>query len=138
VARTEWARVAGELQRLDLLTKLDQSTLAGYCWSYSRWREAEEFLQANGTTYTTRNDKGVVVATGPVPQLGISLKMAAMVRAFGGELGFSPSSRGRIQLPQSDQLDQLTEQQKEVYLAEVNKQIAQLEGAEGTEDQAVN
>lgn len=137
VAREEWRRIAEELHRLHLLTTLDQSTLSGYCWAYSKWREAEEFLRTNGTTFTTRSDKGIVVATGPVPQVGIALKMAAMVRAFGGDLGFSPSSRGRLQLPQTDPLEDLTPEQKGDYLAEIENRIAQLESTEEAESQAV-
>jgi phage terminase small subunit len=56
-AKTEWRRVAPELYRLGILTRLDRSALAAYCQCYGRWRQAEEAI----TTLTTQAANGYLV-----------------------------------------------------------------------------
>lgn len=43
-AKLEWDRVAEELYRARILTKIDRSVLAAYCQAYGRWVKAETLL----------------------------------------------------------------------------------------------
>ena len=43
-ALEEWQRLAPELWRINLLTKVDVAVFAMYCEAYARWRTAEEAL----------------------------------------------------------------------------------------------
>lgn len=103
-ARREWRRLAPELERLGLLTRIDRAALAAYCQAYARWRQAEEVLQCEGLTFTT--GKGYV---GSRPEIGIANKAMAIIKGFCGEFGLTPSSRGRMNLPEpeTDDLEQL-------------------------------
>ena len=110
-AKKEWKRVAPQLERLGLLTQLDMVALAGYCQSYARYKEAEEFLTKHGTTYALweRNDSGVILYDDrgqpslrnmqQWPQMSIANKALQQVRAFCSEFGFTPSARGRMCVP---------------------------------------
>jgi len=122
-AKKEWKRVAPQLEKLGLLTQIDMVALAGYCQSYARWKEAEEFLNDFGTTYTLweRNDDGSIktdVHGKPImryiqqfPQVSIANKAMQQIRAFCAEFGMTPSSRGRIQVPgmedREDEMEQM-------------------------------
>jgi len=99
-AKREWRRVAPELERLGLLTQIDRLALAGYCQAYARWRQAEEVLEQKGLTFTTPN--GYIQQR---PEVAIAQRNLQAVRAFCGEFGLTPSSRGRISLPDQDDDD---------------------------------
>lgn len=120
-ARAEWDRVRPELERMGLVTRVDMAALAGYCTAYAHWQEAEAFIQAHGLTLAIRDDKGVLKAVLPVPEVGISLKMLDKIRQFAGEFGFTPSARSRIEVPPSGN--------KENLRREIEQQIAELEKA---------
>jgi P27 family predicted phage terminase small subunit len=97
-ARREWKRVAPELTRLQILTKLDQSALAGYCISYSQWRKAQEVLNDRGVVYVTH--RGQIK---PRPEVEIARVLGDMMRAFAAELGLSPTSRARMGSPRPNE-----------------------------------
>jgi P27 family predicted phage terminase small subunit len=100
-ARREWRRVSGELERLGLLTIVDRAALAGYCQAYARWRQAEEVLSREGTTYETPT--GHLRAR---PEVAIAQRCLGLVRAFCSEFGLTPSARGRMSvgpMPESDE-----------------------------------
>ena len=48
-AQREWARLIGELSKLNLITNLDRAALASYCGAYALWAEATEAIQKFGT-----------------------------------------------------------------------------------------
>ena len=50
-AKKEWNRLAPELERLGLLTIIDEMAFAGFCQSYAKWKIAEEFIKKNKMTY---------------------------------------------------------------------------------------
>lgn len=91
VAKKEWKRVVPELERLGLLTCVDGAALEGYCQSYARWVEAEQFMMKHGTIFKTPN--GYIQQ---VPQVAIAQKYLNMVKAFCAEFGLTPSSRSRL------------------------------------------
>jgi P27 family predicted phage terminase small subunit len=116
-AKKEWKRVAPQLERLGLLTSLDMAALAGYCQAYARYKEAEEFLNKHGTTYTVweRDQDGAIKyddSGEPIlrqmhswPQVQIAHKSLQQIRLFCVEFGFTPSSRGRISVPGAQDSD---------------------------------
>lgn len=72
LARAEWERLVRE--RVVVPTEDNYTHMMAYCQSYSRWRAAEEVLNAEGTELIVRDDKGVVKAALHSPQIGISMK----------------------------------------------------------------
>ncbi len=108
-AKAEWERVAPHLSGLGLLTVVDVAALAGYCTCHAHWLEAEAFIREHGMTATLRDDKGIVKSVIQVPEVAIALKMLDKIRQFAAEFGFTPSSRGRIEVDKvrSDSVDHL-------------------------------
>lgn len=73
--RAQWNKVVPELDSLGMLTKLDAAVLEGYCAIYS------EFV-------------GIVKAGGEIKST-----LMGQLRYYAGELGLSPTSRARLQVP---------------------------------------
>jgi P27 family predicted phage terminase small subunit len=90
-AKEEWGRVAGELQIIGLLTSVDTTALAAYCWSYGIWRTASEQLEAEGLITETADGRQCRNA------LTKTAREAAcdMIR-FSSEFGLTPTARTRI------------------------------------------
>jgi len=114
-AKEEWARAAPILERLGLLTELDRVAFAGYCQNYGKWVEAEEFLKEKGTTYgySKKDDDGKTIAVyiTQFPQVAIARKCMEQIIKLCAEFGMTPSSRGRMSLPnegeENDPLEEL-------------------------------
>ena len=93
-ALDEWARLAPELERYGLISKLDRAALAVYCQSYARWKHAEEKLRELGdaglveTTLTGYRQIG--------PWLQISNRAVETMQKLLTEFGMSPSARTRV------------------------------------------
>jgi P27 family predicted phage terminase small subunit len=101
-AKEEWFRIAPELHKLGLLTRLDRAALAGYCQSYAKWRRAEEFISQYGTTYrmVKTDDEGrKYVYSQQHAEVGIANQCLKQIRAFCAEFGLTPSARARMELP---------------------------------------
>jgi P27 family predicted phage terminase small subunit len=96
-AKAEWKRVAPELDALGLLTCIDGTALAAYCMSYARWRECEEILDREGLTSMTST--GYLAQR---PEVAISKAALMAVKTFASEFGLTPSSRGRMTLPERE------------------------------------
>lgn len=93
-AKREWVRVAGELDRLGLLTLVDRGVLAAYCQAWARWVEADKVLTEKGLTFET--------ATGYVqqrPEVSIAQKQMQLMLSAGARLGLDPASRSRLSVP---------------------------------------
>ena len=103
-AKREWKRVVPELERLGLLTCVDRAALTGYCQSWARYVEAENYLKKNATTFET--DKGYIMQ---VPQVAIAQKYLKICQSFMADFGLTPSARGRIALPGGEEEDPLEE-----------------------------
>lgn len=91
--RSVWKRVVPELQRLNLLSKLDLDALGAYCASVGRARKAEAILKRGGLT---------VKVNGQVQrriEIGIARDSWKDARAFAGELGLTPAARTRLEVP---------------------------------------
>ena len=101
VAKKEWKRIVPELENLGLLTCVDGAALEGYCQSYARWVEAEQFMVKHGTIFKTPS--GYIQQ---VPQVAIAQKYLNIVKAFCGEFGLTPSSRSRVDVKASAKDDE--------------------------------
>lgn len=105
-AKAEWERLAPRLEMLGLLTDQDTNSFAAYCQAYAKWKEAEEFINQNGSI--VRTPAGYWQA---VPQVSISMQNLKIMLAFSSRFGLTPSDRSKLELesmPNSaDPLDQL-------------------------------
>lgn len=99
VAQGEWARLTGELSKLNLMTNLDRGALATYCGAYAMWAEAMEQLQKYGTI--VKSPTGFPIQS---PYMAIANRQAEIMMRIASEFGFTPASRSRISAPPQDQL----------------------------------
>jgi P27 family predicted phage terminase small subunit len=99
-AKHEWERVAPELNRIGLLTIIDQTALAGYCQSYAKWKKAEEEIKLlKNTIYPLKDEKGNIKGFQQYPQYGIANQCLKQIRAFCSEFGLTPAARAKMELP---------------------------------------
>ena len=91
------------MEHLGLLTQIDMATFAGYCQTYAKWKEAEEFIQKNGSTYEIpkHGEGGEVISVyyQQYPQVSQARQYLEQITKLCAEFGMTPSSRGRIQVP---------------------------------------
>ena len=66
-AKMEWERLCVKLSEMGVLTEIDMAAFAAYCQSYARWKEAQEHIDSEGSTFET--DKGYQQQT---PWVGIA------------------------------------------------------------------
>ncbi len=90
-AKMEWNRLAENLGQLGVLTNVDMAAFAAYCQSYARWKEAQEHIDKDGSTFET--DKGYQQQT---PWVGIANTNQKLMLQAASEFGLTPSSRSRI------------------------------------------
>lgn len=96
-AKREWNRVAPVLESMGLLMVVDRAALAGYCQAWGRYVEAD----ANITKYGSVLKAATSDYVQPNPYVSIARQSLQMVRAFCSEFGLTPSSRGRMSVPGS-------------------------------------
>ena len=53
VAKTEWKRIAPELEKLGLLVTVDKAALAGYCENYAVLVQCGKYIKNKGGTHGT-------------------------------------------------------------------------------------
>lgn len=112
--RKEWRRVVPELERLGLLSVIDQAALEGFCYSYAQWRKQVEWIAINGDVFPIRDKKtGKITYLQQVPQVAMGQKALNEMRKFAQEFGLTPAARARLQTPN-----------KEVDAAELEKYFA--------------
>lgn len=90
-AKKEWKRMAKVLEQMHILTEMDMAAFAGYCQSFARWKEAEEFLTQHGSMIKTPN--GYLQQ---VPQVSIAQTNMKIMLRFCEQFGLTPSARSRI------------------------------------------
>jgi P27 family predicted phage terminase small subunit len=92
-AKAEWKRLAGELAKLGILTRLDRAALAAYCQAYGRWVEAEQKVKE--TPALLKMPSGYVQQN---PWLTIATKQLELMHKFLNEFGLSPVARSRVDI----------------------------------------
>ena len=90
-AKKEWERLADLMNQMEVLTEVDMAAFAAYCQSYARWKEAQEHITSEGSTFET--DKGYQQQT---PWVGIANTNQKLMLQAASEFGLTPSSRSRI------------------------------------------
>ena len=90
-AWNKWSNIAPTLATHGLLTECDLDTLAVYCTTWVRWREAEEALDREGSTTTAQSGYQQVS-----PYYTIASKSLTELRSLADHLGLNPSARTRI------------------------------------------
>ena len=110
-ALVEWRRLCSALHKVGLLTTFDRATLAGYCSAYKRYVDAEKALAKHGLTQI-KEDRSGKQYRDRSPEVQIVKDAMIDMRAFCKELGLTPSSRGKIWLPEPERKDKLTEWKK--------------------------
>lgn len=103
--RTEWRRLAPELESLGILTGIDMAMFASYCAAYGKLVWAENQIKEN----RKKNEKagGMITQTSTgayqtSPYVWIYNKALEQIRSFGSEFGLSPSSRTKIKVIKPD------------------------------------
>jgi len=99
-ARSEWGRIAPELQRLGLLTLLDQSALLCYCEALADFKWATQVISREGRTCTAAN--GTKMSH---PAMSVKSRAAEQIRQFAAEFGLTPAARSRIELTHAEEED---------------------------------
>ncbi len=90
-AKKEWNRLAELMEQMGVLTEVDRAAFAAYCQSYARWKEAQEHINTEGSTFET--DKGYQQQT---PWVGIANTNQKLMMQAAAEFGLTPSARSRI------------------------------------------
>lgn len=90
-AKLEWERLYENLNQLGILTNIDETAFAAYCQSYARWKEAQEHISSEGSTFET--EKGYQQQT---PWVGIANTNQRLMMQAAAEFGLTPSARSRI------------------------------------------
>ena len=85
------AALAELMNQMGVLTEVDMAAFAAYCQSYARWKEAQEHITSEGSTFET--DKGYQKQT---PWIGIANTNQKLMLQAASEFGLTPSSRSRI------------------------------------------
>ncbi len=90
-AKKEWKRLASKMEMMGVLTEVDMAAFAGYCQSYARWRENEEFITNNGSLVRTPSGYWQ-----QVPQVSMAQQYLKQMGRFAEQFGLTPASRSRI------------------------------------------
>jgi P27 family predicted phage terminase small subunit len=90
-AKREWKRLASKMEMMGVLTEVDMAAFAGYCQSYARWRENEEFISKNGSLVRTPSGYWQ-----QVPQVSMAQQYLKQMGRFAEQFGLTPASRSRI------------------------------------------
>jgi P27 family predicted phage terminase small subunit len=94
------------------LNKLDRNILAGYCSAFALWQQAQEVLHQQGTVYFTPKGKLEIR-----PEVEIAKTTGEMMQGFAEELGLTPTSRARMNLPKENkEIDPMEEILREVEM----------------------
>ena len=96
--RKHWTSLASKLERLGVLTEVDEDVLGVYADAYGRWREAEVHIRK----------EGAVIQQPPSGRRAenpwVALRNRALddMRRLAPELGIGAASRSRIEVKKAD------------------------------------
>ena len=90
-AKKEWRRLAPLMEQMGILAEVDMAAFAGYCQSYARWKQNEEFISKNGSL--VRTPSGYYQQ---VPQVSMAQQYLKQMGRFAEQFGLTPASRSRL------------------------------------------
>ena len=93
-----WDQVTVILENMGVLSVADGLMLARYCELWCDWRESNDWIRKNGTTYPLRNKDNSVKCFMQFPQVGVRNNVGRELRHIECEFGLSPSARTRINI----------------------------------------
>ena len=96
--RRHWNDLAGKLERMGVLTEVDQDVLGLYCDAFDRWRKAERAIRREGEVISM-GEKGY---RAPNPWLQVRNRALDDLRRWAPELGIGAASRSRIEVKKAD------------------------------------
>jgi len=91
MARQEYFRIGRKLERIGVLTEIDDLALIGLCQSWAEYLEATE--QASKTGMLVKSPSGYPIFN---PYVTLANQALKRVKSFLTEFGMTPSSRSRI------------------------------------------
>jgi P27 family predicted phage terminase small subunit len=101
--RHEWERVAQELERMNLLTSVDQAAPTAYCICWSNAMKAQADVQKYGATIfiekKDRKGRWHVISAKRNPACTALRENLQLLRQYEVEFGMTPSSRSRVHAP---------------------------------------
>lgn len=96
-AKTVWRRLVPLLDAMGILTRVDRDTMAAYCASVARFKEASEVLNKTGVLVQGQR-KGQAVKN---PAIQIQRDAIRDIATFSSMFGLSPADRHRLGDPTS-------------------------------------
>ena len=93
-AATEWRRLAPMLREGRQITEADRSALMALCLEWARYLEAVTKVASQGLIVLSPNNYPM-----PNPYIAIATKALQGCARLWPELGLTPSSRSRVQVP---------------------------------------
>lgn len=98
-AKKLWKHLVPQLEEIPgLLQRVDQTAMEQLCENYSIWKEAVQTLREKGMVFYGET-KGGAEYIQPRPEVTIARNASKLVMEACSQFGFTPSSRGRINLP---------------------------------------
>ena len=98
VAKTEWKRASKLLLKMKILSAIDMVAFAGYCENYAVLVQCGNYIKKKGGYAKYFEDKN----SQNQPHFTAMNKAWQNIKAFCAEFGMSPSSRGRIVIPEKE------------------------------------
>lgn len=89
VARVEWESTVEQLETMGLLSKVDSSALVSYVEAWARYRQAAEWITANGPIDHSGRYS---------PMNRVVRENQALVRSYLIEFGLTPAARARMRV----------------------------------------
>ena len=96
--RRHWKDLASKLERLGILTEIDQDVLGLYCDAFDRWRVAERALRREGVVIAAETSGYKM----PNPWVSVRNRALDDMRRWAPELGIGAASRSRIEVKKAD------------------------------------
>ena len=101
IAVKVWDQLVVELNSMGVLSVVDWRAIQRYCELFIDWKQAQDFIRRNGTTYTiTELDdvtgKPKIVNVRKFPQVNVRDSLSMQLLRLEQEFGLTPSARARI------------------------------------------
>ena len=93
VAKNEFKRLVGLLEKIDIICELDITTLGLYCQTYAKLVEIVKELE----------QEELVIDGKPNPKMKMQLQLSEELRKLGNELGITLSSRLKFATSKAEQ-----------------------------------